>query len=126
MASKKLISFDSSKIVLTDKCTYCSSRIWYKDEYEYHKEKVYQAPKAFKKLFEETIGKYTLGSYVLRRCEVCGKSMAIFFEPSGVLKDKVFVLYSCTLMGEPKDMAICEGRKNCYNCPSKGNGPGGL
>ena len=125
MGLSLLTKFDASKIKLTDRCAHCCSRIWYPDDYELD-EKIYAAPPEFKEKFVEAMGKYNLGSYRLRRCEVCGRTMAAFFTASGPLSGKVYVLYACTLTSEPKDLEVCELRKNCYNCPVKGKGPGGI
>jgi len=105
-------------ISLLDTCPSCSRRIWFKDETRSSRRR-YSAPAWFRNLFQKQIGLYPLGTYYLDRCEVCGKTVAVFDKNKGVFTDKVIVLYACTLLDEP--LGYCYGTKTCYNCAFKGD-----
>jgi hypothetical protein len=107
-------------IVLQDTCPHCRKRVWYKGENR-EKKRVYFAPKWFRDFFKSTVGAYSLGTYYITRCEVCGKMVAVFNNNIGRFYDDVFVFYSCTLLAKPlpeADGIRCEDQ-TCYGCPLK-------
>lgn len=106
-----------SNIAIADTCPHCGRRIWFKEE-PHKSARRYYGPKWFRDMFKQILGKYVLGTYYIAHCEVCGKSVAVFSDNSGMFYDEVVVLYACTLLSVPLDKEKCE-ESICYGCELK-------
>lgn len=109
-------------VLIDNLCCGCQRRVWYSTGEKYRGKRRYIPPKWFRDMFRVRVGTMPLGYYRVSRCEVCGKTMAIFDENFGALKNEVVVLFQCTLLSqplEPYDGVKCEDRKSCYACPLK-------
>jgi uncharacterized protein YlaI len=102
-------------------CPNCERRLWYTTG-ERSSSRRYFAPKWFRDLFIQALGRYNLGSYYLDKCEVCDRTVAVFDDNTGQFYGEVVVLYACTLLAVPlenDEVASCAEQKSCYGCPLK-------
>ena len=111
----------AKNISLADICPNCERRIWFKKEPRSSSRR-YHAPKWFRDMFIQQAGRYNLGTYYLDRCEVCGKTVAVFDDNAGRFYDEVLVFYACTLLSvplEPVRDLTCKNYNSCYGCSLK-------
>jgi hypothetical protein len=112
---------DAKDISLEDVCPHCGRRTFFPGDTKSSKRR-YSPPPWFREMFKIQLGVFPLCYYRLYKCEVCGRTLAVFDENIGLLKDKIVVLYSCTLLSKPlaaTEKHRCEDFANCYGCPLK-------
>jgi len=108
-------------IILSEVCPHCERRIFIKGDSKKSK-RTYIPPKWFRDMFKKRLGSFPLGYYRLVKCEICEKTLAMFDDNTGTLRDQVVVLYNCTLLSSPlqeQNGIKCQDMKSCYGCPLK-------
>lgn len=72
-------------------------------------------------MFKDKVGRYTLGTYYIDRCAVCGKNVAVYSDNKGMFYEDVIVMYACSMLSVPLediDGVSCEN-SICYGCELK-------
>lgn len=107
-------------------CKHCQSRIFRPEVSRKH---FFAVPKPIKARWLKAYGYWPLGQYYKKRCEVCGKMMAIFPKPKRVptrapknSKDftgQAIVLYLCSFSDRP----VLTNCADFMSCDQKGREP---